>query len=91
MDAKKEGELRARFDKFGEELPPEVILSGAGVYGEDVVLQKQYINGVSVYLALMDVPLWGGDVEVPDYNLNLKENWARFCQFFRNLWRRIKE
>lgn len=87
MDLEKKRELLACWKAFQDSLPPTRVLRKAGLDEEDIVLQKQYNNGVPGYLALMDVPLWGGGVEVPDYNL---KDWAKkFCEFFRNLWRQI--
>lgn len=55
----KEKEMAKKFEEFERNKPDRIVLSKAGLKGTDLVLVKQSINGVPVYTADLDVPLWG--------------------------------
>jgi hypothetical protein len=55
----KEKEMTKRFEEFERNKPDKVVLPKAGLKGADLVFTKQFINGVPVYTADLDVPLWG--------------------------------
>jgi hypothetical protein len=55
----KEREAIKRFQEFEKSQPDSMTIRNGGVNGEDLVLYKKVVNGIPVYSAPLDVPLWG--------------------------------
>lgn len=55
----KEKAMAKKFEEFEKASPDKIVLRKAGLKGEDLVLPRKLINGVPVYSAELDVPLWG--------------------------------
>ena len=49
MDASEEKKLKEYFEEFKKNEPPEIVIGKAGFFGEDLVLKKTTINGVTFY------------------------------------------
>ena len=51
MDDLETNDLKAYFEEFKKNEPPEIVIKKAGFFGEDLVLKKTTINGITVYIA----------------------------------------
>jgi hypothetical protein len=49
MDALEEKKIKEYFEEFKKNEPPEIIIQKAGLYGEDLVLKKTTVNGITFY------------------------------------------
>jgi len=61
MDKEKRKALLQKWQEWEGKLPCERIIRRGGLFGEDIVLLKQRINGLLGYSAPLDVPCWGAE------------------------------